>query len=117
MPRVVGEWDKLRIDQVVTNLLSNAVKYGLGRPIKATVSGDIREAVISVQDFGIGISKEDQENIFERFGRAVSVRRFGGLGLGLYITRQIVEAHDGRISLESVINQGSTFTVRLPLKS
>jgi signal transduction histidine kinase len=110
-----GAWDRLRIEQVVTNLLTNAIKYGKGKPIRVVVSGDAEHARISIQDQGIGISAEDQARIFNRFERVGSIKRFAGLGLGLYVTRQIVAAHGGTIQLESSPARGSTFTVELPL--
>ncbi|QRK08790.1 PAS domain-containing protein [Archangium violaceum] len=113
--RVTGQWDRLRLEQVVTNLVSNAIRYGAGRPIHArvTVEGDVARLV--VRDQGIGIAPEAQERIFQKFERAVSERHSGGLGLGLYITRVIVEAMGGSIRVESRVGEGSTFTVDLPL--
>lgn len=114
---VRGYWDPKRIDQILTNLLSNAIKYGESKPIEIRLSLDAgtRMAQIEVQDHGIGISTEMQTKVFERFQRAVDSRTFAGLGLGLYIVRQIVEAHRGSIHLKSEINQGSVFTVLLPI--
>jgi PAS domain S-box-containing protein len=112
---VRGYWDRLRVSQVVTNLLSNAVKYGAGKPVK--VEFGPREggrAFVTVRDGGIGIEPADQPLIFERFERAVSSRNYGGLGLGLYIVKRIVEAHGGTIVVESTPGDGSTFTVELP---
>jgi signal transduction histidine kinase/DNA-binding response OmpR family regulator len=114
-PGTEGYWDRLRLEQVVTNLLSNALKYGGGKPVTVTLALDDSQAVLTVQDQGIGIAPDKQERIFERFGRAVTEREFGGIGLGLYITRQIVEAHGGRIAVSSVSGGGSTFTVTLPV--
>ena len=110
----VGEWDRVRLEQVVTNLLSNAAKYGASRPIEITVWGDEAGARLSVRDQGIGIPPEHQARIFERFERAVSDRHYGGLGLGLWIVRQIVEGLGGSIRVESAAGEGSTFTVLLP---
>jgi signal transduction histidine kinase len=112
---VFGRWDRLRVEQVVTNLLSNALKYGAGRPVVVRVEEDGQRARLTVQDQGIGIAEEDLGRIFERFERAVSDRHYGGLGLGLYITRQIVEALGGSIEVESEPQHGATFTVLLPL--
>jgi signal transduction histidine kinase len=109
-----GEWDRLRLEQVVMNLLSNAAKYGAGRPIVIVVDGGATTARFSIQDHGIGIPAEHQGRIFERFERAVSDRHYGGLGLGLWIVRQIVDAFGGTIEVESKAGQGSTFTVLLP---
>lgn len=114
---VVGMWDPLRIEQVVTNLLTNAIKYGNNKDILLEVSKDERFAQLSVKDYGIGIARNDQFRIFQRFERAVSVLNIGGFGLGLYITRQIIEAHGGRISIESELGLGSEFIVNLPLDS
>jgi signal transduction histidine kinase len=111
---VTGWWDPSRLEQVVGNLLSNAVRYGQGKPVDVTVREREGAAWLVVRDRGIGIAPEALQRIFERFERAAS-RNYGGLGLGLYITRQIVEAHGGTISVESELGVGSTFTVKLPL--
>jgi PAS domain S-box-containing protein len=112
---VVGRWDRHRIDQVLTNLVSNAVKYGDRKPVEVMVGREGDQAVVVVRDRGIGIADEEQQRIFDRFARAVSERNFGGLGLGLFIVGQIVAAHGGTIDVKSKINDGSTFTVRIPL--
>jgi len=111
---VLGRWDQTRLDGVVTNLLSNGIKYGSGKPIEIVVEGDDETARLRVQDHGIGIAPEDQARIFERFERGVSERHVGGLGLGLWIAREFVEALGGRIRVESRVGEGSTFTVELP---
>jgi signal transduction histidine kinase len=111
---VIGDWDKTRIEQVVTNLLSNARKFGLGRPVSVAVSLVSNKAHIDVRDHGIGIASDDFQVIFERFGRAASEGR-GGFGLGLWIARQVVDAMGGTISVESEVGHGSTFTIALPL--
>jgi signal transduction histidine kinase len=108
-----GCWDPLRLEQVVVNLISNAIKYGDGKPIEVTVQVDDAHARLIVLDHGIGVARADQERIFERFERAVSVN-YGGLGLGLYITRQIVLAHGGTIRIDSGLGEGSTFVVEIP---
>jgi signal transduction histidine kinase len=112
---VTGHWDRLRLEQVLVNLLSNAAKYGAGRPVRVTVDAQGPVARLSVRDEGIGVSPDEQERIFERFERSASVQHFKGLGLGLWITKRIVEAHGGCIRLESQPGKGSTFTVELPL--
>ncbi len=112
---VEGTWDRARIEQVVTNLLGNAAKYGRGAPIRARVDRDGDLAVLTVVDRGIGISVEDQPRIFERFERAAPARKFSGLGLGLWITSELVHAHGGTIAVESEPGNGATFIVRLPI--
>jgi signal transduction histidine kinase len=111
---VVGRWDRFHLEQVVANLLSNAVKFGAGAPIEVTVTGEGSVAKIVVRDHGIGIAAEDQDRIFARFARAEGARAFQGIGLGLWIVRQVVEASGGRISVESRPGSGATFMVDLP---
>lgn len=111
---VIGQWDGSRLEQVVTNLLSNAIKYGGGKPIDVLVEKHGSGARLTIRDHGIGIAVEDRERIFERFERAVSLQRYAGLGLGLYITHTIVAAHGGTIRVESDPGLGSTFVVELP---
>ncbi|KAF1066749.1 hybrid sensor histidine kinase/response regulator [Variovorax sp.] len=115
-----GVWDEFRIEQVLTNLLTNALRYGGGRPVEMVVAqvgtGEDGFARVSVRDRGIGIAAEDQARIFEQFERTEHSRKHAaGLGLGLYITRQIVDLHGGRIGVESAPGEGSTFSVELPL--
>ncbi|WP_437902817.1 AAA family ATPase [Sorangium sp. So ce327] len=112
---VVGSWDATRVEQVLINLLSNAIKYGAGAPIHVVVRGMEGRALLMVRDHGMGIAEADQARIFERFERAVSVRNFGGLGLGLYIVRWIVTSHGGTIRVESKPGAGATFIIELPL--
>lgn len=109
-----GNWDRLRIEQVITNLFSNALKFGKGKPVRVELTTRDSSARLLVRDHGIGISKADQERVFDRFERAVSERHFGGLGLGLYISRQLAGAHGGAISVESAPGEGATFIVELP---
>jgi PAS domain S-box-containing protein len=112
--RCLGFWDRARIDQVITNLISNAIKYGEGRPIRISVSAEDQLAMLSVHDQGIGIAPHDLARIFDRFERAVPSKNYGGLGLGLYIAKQIVTAHGGTLDVESIPDHGSTFRARLP---
>jgi signal transduction histidine kinase len=111
---VVSFCDRYRIEQVFINLLSNAIKYGSNNPIEVTVKSEPGKAIIIVKDNGMGIAKEMQSKIFERFERAISSTNISGLGLGLYITKQIIDAHQGSIEVESDLNAGSTFKVCLP---
>jgi signal transduction histidine kinase len=114
-PHCVGMWDRARIDSVATNLLSNAIKFGLGKPIEISVTTDNGRARLIVRDHGAGVSRDKHTAIFEPFERAVSVRNYGGLGLGLYIVRTIVDGLGGTVSVESEPGNGATFTVDLPL--
>ncbi|AKI99519.1 Sensory box histidine kinase [Archangium gephyra] len=111
---VPGSWDRLRLEQVVTNLISNAVKYGQGKPIGLTVEARDGRAHLAVSDAGIGIAPEHLERVFGRFERAVSERHYGGFGLGLWISRHIIESMGGHISVSSQLGVGSTFRVELP---
>ena len=113
--RVMGRWDRARLEQVAENIVSNAIKYGAQHPIDVDVCANADEkATFSVRDRGIGISPDDQARIFGQFERAVSVTQFGGFGLGLWIARRIVEAHGGSIAVHSMPGEGSTFIVTLP---
>jgi signal transduction histidine kinase len=112
---VVGRWDAMRIEQIADNLLRNALKYGAGKPIAVAVATDGTTATLTVADQGIGLSPDDRERIFGRFERAVSSRNYGGLGMGLFIVRQVVEAHGGAVDVQSRAGAGATFVVRLPL--
>lgn len=112
---VEGLWDRFRIEQVLTNLLTNAAKYAPENPVEVRVQKVDGCAILSVRDHGEGISDEDQKRIFERFERAVNSSSVSGLGLGLYISKEIIEMHHGKISVESKKNEGTTFIVKLPL--
>lgn len=115
--QVICECDRLRIEQVVTNLLSNARKYGAGKPVEIRLGcrEDMKTAFISVHDHGIGISKADQERIFLEYERVQPVEQSSGLGLGLFIVKQIVDRHRGIIRVTSALGQGSIFEIELPL--
>lgn len=112
-PSVRGRWDHGRMDQVVTNLVTNAMKYGKGKPVDIEVGAFEDHPYVRVVDHGIGIPPEDQARIFGKFERAVSGQRYSGLGLGLWITRQIVEAHGGTIRVEDTPGGGASFTIEL----
>jgi PAS domain S-box-containing protein len=111
---VMGVWDKTRIEQVIAILLTNAIKYGARKAIDVGVSGADTTANIVVSDNGIGIDAEDVERIFLRFERAVSVKHYGGMGLGLYSARHVVEAHEGTIRVSRSAGLGATFTITMP---
>jgi PAS domain S-box-containing protein len=113
--KIVGHWDRVRIEQILTNLLSNAVKYAPGTPIEIWIRREGDDALIEVSDRGPGILEQDLGRIFERFERGASVRNYGGLGLGLYVTREIVHAHGGMVMARNRPGGGATFVVRLPL--
>ena len=111
-----GRWDRMRLEQIVTNLLTNAIKYGRGAPIEVSlVAAELGRARLSVRDRGIGIDPADHARIFQRFERAVPSSSYGGLGLGLWITKQIVDALGGEVAIASVPGEGATFTVLLPI--
>lgn len=112
-PGIVGNWDAFKIEQVVNNLFSNAIRYAAGSPVTVKVRKDGNKAILSVADEGQGIHQESLERIFERFERATTNE--SGLGLGLYITRQIILLHEGSISVKSEVGKGSCFTIELPL--
>lgn len=129
---IAGTWDKSRLDQVISNLITNAIKYGEGRPIEVELravrpDGDGKgngngsngrpRARLMIADKGIGISEKDTERIFNRFERASPSQSYGGLGLGLYITRQIVRAHGGDVRVETTLGEGSRFYVELPVEA
>ena len=113
---LMGDWDPLRLEQVVTNLVDNALKYAVGNPVDLTAIGDPERVTLLIEDRGPGIRAEDRERIFQRFERAASLDHFGGLGLGLYVSRQIVDAHGGSIATRDREGGGATFVVTLPRK-
>jgi len=111
--------DEERISQVITNLISNAIKYSpKGGKVIITAKQKKHSIIVSVQDFGLGISKDEQHKIFTRFFRADIARKTNitGIGLGLYIARKIVNAHHGEMGMTSVKGKGSTFYFTLPTK-
>lgn len=113
---VVGTWDRYRLEQVLTNFLTNAARYAAGKPVEVSVRRLEHRAELRVRDNGRGIAQEDQERIFRKFERAVGGREVGGLGLGLFIVREIVEMHGGTVRVESGVGRGAAFTVALPLQ-
>jgi PAS domain S-box-containing protein len=114
-PGVTGTWDRMRLEQVVTNLLANSFKYGAGGPVEISLKSDGAQAELMVCDSGPGIPEKDLARIFERFERAVSMRNYGGMGLGLYVTRQIVDAHGGTVEAHNRPAGGAVFIARVPL--
>ena len=110
-----GRWDRLRIEQIITNILANAVKYGADKPIDLSIGRDGDRAVLEIRDNGPGVPDRELARIFERFERASSTRHYGGLGLGLYVARQIAEAHQGSITARNLTDGGACFSVRLPI--
>ncbi len=111
---VTGTWDRERIEQVIDNLVANAVKFGAGKPVEVVAEAVNGTVHLAIRDHGIGIAPDDQRRIFERFERAVSTWHYGGFGLGLWIARNIVQAHGGEIHVWSEPGQGSRFDVTLP---
>jgi signal transduction histidine kinase len=113
---IVGQWDPVRLDSVVTTLVANALRFGAGKPITVSARREGRRALLSVRDQGIGISEEQQTTLFRKFARAVPSENYGGLGLGLWVVDQIVRAHGGGIRVDSRKGEGASFTVDLPLE-
>ena len=114
---IVTRQNQRKLKQIMFNLLSNAAKFTpAGGTIKVSVEREGHEVIVSVADTGIGIPKEHQERIFERFYRvdAARSRELGGTGLGLSIAKHLTEAHGGHIEVESEVGRGSTFLVFLP---
>ncbi len=112
-PGLWGSWDRGRLEQAVTNVIGNAFKYGAGQPVEIAVEGDGGLARVRVRDHGVGLPPEQQGMIFERFGRAPHTRGYGGLGLGLWIARQFLQAMEGSIRVESTPGRGATFEIAL----
>jgi PAS domain S-box-containing protein len=113
---IVGYWDQARLDQLFSNLLSNSLKYASGKEIRMELRKFEDHVVFYIEDDGPGIPSDLHKKIFERFERAVDSSKVSGLGLGLYVSRTIVEAHKGEISLQSERGKGAKFAVRLPFK-
>lgn len=115
VPGVLVHLDPPRLERALTNLLTNALKYGNRTPVTVTVNADGKWACVAVADRGPGIAPADHERIFGRFERAVTSLDASGLGLGLFISREIAIAHHGSLSVRSEPGHGATFEIRLPL--
>lgn len=113
---IKGFWDQVRLEQAISNLLTNAMKYGEGEPIEVEVKKEGEKARMIISDKGIGIDPKLQKNIFERFKRGTKDGKFQGLGVGLFIVKQIVEAHEGKVSVKSKLGKGSKFVIELPIR-
>ena len=115
--KIEGYWDRTRLEQVMVNLISNAIKYAPGTPIVVFGRQSGNRVIVSIQDFGPGIPSDRQGLIFKRFERLGQSRSVGGLGLGLFISKEIINAHGGQIEMKSSADEGATFIVTLPLDS
>ena len=113
-PPVEGHWDEFRIEQIVVNLLTNALRYGCQQPVTVTLTVRPDNARVDVRDCGAGIAPENQAKIFEPYERGVGSEGPAGLGLGLYISRQLAEVHEGSLTLESKPGEGAVFSLTLP---
>jgi signal transduction histidine kinase len=113
-PDVTGVWDEFRIEQIIINLLTNALRYGDAKPVNVTLRADATSAELKVSDHGLGIPTAEQERIFEKFERGNIKKVREGLGMGLFIARQLASAHQGTLTVTSSVGEGSTFTLTLP---
>jgi signal transduction histidine kinase len=113
---IIGNWDRVRLDQAITNLLTNALKYAGGSPVEITATADDRNARLVVRDHGRGISPEHQARLFARFDRVDAPEDVQGFGLGLWIVDQIAARHGGKVEVESSVGDGAAFTLSLPLQ-
>ncbi|MEK7605637.1 MAG: ATP-binding protein [Patescibacteria group bacterium] len=114
---LIGNWDPIRLEQVLINLLTNAIKYGEGKPVEVELQEKNNIALLRIIDHGMGIPQDQQGKIFKRFQRGKVKASIKGLGVGLYLVNEIVLAHKGKIELESTLKQGSTFSIELPLST
>src|SRR5438094_360103 len=114
---LIGRWDPMRLEQIITNLLDNAMKYGRGKPIELTIESEGDNAILSIQDHGPGIKPEDQERIFDKATRGTGSTHVRSFGFGLWIVRTIVAASGGSVRVTSQPNRGATFTVVLPRRA
>lgn len=112
---LTGSWDSVRLEQVITNLFTNAMKYAPGSQVKIRLFKKDEIVSLVFSDSGPGIPKDKQSSIFESFERVHQDKNITGLGLGLFISKRIIEAHGGAINLESEMGSGTTFTIILPI--
>lgn len=113
---IVGVWDEFRIEQIIINLLTNALRYGGDRDVEVSLKNNNEFAELQVRDYGPGISPAAQQRIFEKFERGENKKVSEGLGMGLYIARELAIAHQGSLAVESTLGEGSTFILRLPMQ-
>ncbi|OEZ56693.1 hybrid sensor histidine kinase/response regulator [Duganella sp. HH105] len=111
---VSGWWDEFRIEQIVVNLLTNALRYGAQKPVHVTLRVEPEQVRVEVRDEGAGIAPELQDKIFEPYERGAGNEAPSGLGLGLYISRELAEVHEGTLAVRSVVGEGAVFTLTLP---
>jgi signal transduction histidine kinase len=115
--KIVGKWDKIRIEQAISNFISNSIKYGNGKPIEIILKKKGKNAELTIADHGIGISRDKQKHIFELFARGVSPDQYRGLGIGLFISQRIIYAHGGEIEVKSKLGKGTEFKTTLPIRN
>jgi signal transduction histidine kinase len=113
--RLTGRWDPVSLERAIDELLDNAIRFGARRPIEVVLRPDQDVAELSVRDHGMGIPPDRLDTVFSPLERAVPAQHAGGLGLGLYLARAIVEAHGGSIALSSRVAEGTLVVVRLPV--
>ncbi|WP_242371095.1 MEDS domain-containing protein [Anaeromyxobacter sp. SG26] len=109
-----GRWDRLRLEQVLTNLLANAARHAGGGPVELSIAASAAGPVVSVRDHGPGVPPEARTRVFARYAQLEGGRRLGGVGVGLWVVRRIVEAHGGRVEIRDTPGGGATFLVTLP---
>ena len=113
---IIGNWDAFRLEQVLMNLFTNSIKYAAGSKIEVMLEKTQSKAILKVRDYGIGIAKDQQHKIFSRFERAISAKNISGLGLGLYISKEILNRHGGSIRVDSELGKGAMFIIELPIE-